>query len=85
MKKFILSFATFLFIAGIANAQEAKKDAVAKTTPAKHASTAKKTTMADKASKTNTSTVSPGATKTTTGAAIKRKHHKKKKPVVKKG
>ena len=85
MKKFIFSIATFLFIAGIANAQDTKKDAVPKTTPAKHASAAKKTTTANKAETANTGTVSPATTKTTKAVAIKRKHHKKKKPVTKKG
>jgi hypothetical protein len=81
MKKFIFSLATFLLLAGMANAQ--KKDST-KTMGTKHVTTSK-TTTAKKATTNNASAVSPSTTKTTNTTAIKRKHHKKKKPVTKKG
>jgi uncharacterized lipoprotein YajG len=81
MKKFIFPLVTFLLLAGMANAQ--KKDST-KTMATKHVTTSK-TATAKKATTSSTSAVSPSTTKTTNTAGIKRKHHKKKKPVVKKG
>ena len=80
MKKYILSAAAFLMIAGIAGAQTTTKTSTEKPMAKMH-----KTTTAAKKPAVNTSvssTATPAANKSVNSTAtIKRKHHKKAKSV----